>query len=405
MPDLRPLLVALTIAQVGASQARATEPAGSAANGDPVARAEALFQEGRRLLEEGHAPAACPKLAESLLLDRATGTLLALAMCHEVDGHLASAWGEYREVVGRAKREGRADREEAARQYAHALEARLSTLSIAVPAAVAQIPGLVVQRDGMALESTAWSTAVAVDAGPHVVSAAAPGRLAFATTVVVRAVADHATVTVPLLVPEQSGDSRVWGAGAPEAGDVRADLRLAPHGSAVGPARFTTTLAGAWAVGEAGTTLATELGCAHGTGWGGSLRASWPTSERREAIDGGGTARLRSFALRGSAFRTFRAAQDLSLRIGAEVLWQLDRAEASGVADARSVWRSGWGLGVGGGMDVPLASWVAITAIASVDYVPSAWTGDLAVANRGDVLRASALRVLVGAGPRFTIDW
>ena len=170
---------------------------------DPVALAEALFQEGQRLLERGDAHAACPKLAESLRLDRATGTLLALAMCHEVDGHLASAWAEYLEVIARAKRDGRPDREEAARQYAHALEARLSTLDIAVPAAVARIPGLVVERDGVALESPAWSMGIPVDPGPHVVTATAPGRQAFTTTVVVGAVADHQTVTVPLLAPDE----------------------------------------------------------------------------------------------------------------------------------------------------------------------------------------------------------
>ena len=85
------------------------------------------------MASRGDAHAACPKLTESLRLDRATGTLLALAMCHEVDGHLASAWTEYLEVIARAKRDGRPDREEAARQYAHALEARLSMLDIHSP--------------------------------------------------------------------------------------------------------------------------------------------------------------------------------------------------------------------------------------------------------------------------------
>ena len=68
-------------------------PAVSAAEpgADPVTMAEALFQQGKQLLERGDAHAACPKLAESLRLDRATGTLLALAMCHEVEGRLASA--------------------------------------------------------------------------------------------------------------------------------------------------------------------------------------------------------------------------------------------------------------------------------------------------------------------------
>ncbi|HVY39358.1 MAG TPA: hypothetical protein VHM31_15545, partial [Polyangia bacterium] len=206
------LAIGVLAAWFAAKPARGADAPRPAAAEDPVAVAEALFQEGRLLLESGDAHEACPKLAESLRLDRATGTLLALAMCHEVDGHLASAWAEYLEVIARAKREGRPDREEAARQYARALEPRLSTLDIAVPAAVARIPGLVVQRDGVTLEAAAWSTAAPSDPGPHLVTATAPGRQPFSATVVVGAAADHQTVTVPLLAPDDGGGAA---AGAP----------------------------------------------------------------------------------------------------------------------------------------------------------------------------------------------
>ena len=84
---------------------------------------------------------------------------------------------------------------------------------------------------------------------------------------------------------------------------------------------------------------------------------------------------------------------------------QLDRAEATGLAGAQSIWRGGWGIGIGGGLEVPLARCVAIAVLASVDYAPAGWASALAVANRGDVLRPSALRVLVAAGPRFALDW
>ena len=401
MPSRAGLAVALVAVVVGTARVGRA----SAAGDDPLAVAEALFQEGRLLLESGDAHEACPKLAESLRLDRATGTLLALAMCHEVDGHLASAWAEYLEVIARAKRDGRPDREEAARQYAHALQPRLSMLDIAVPAAVARIPGLVVQRDGVALEAPAWSTPVPIDPGPHVVTATAPGRQPFSATVVVGDVADHQTVTVPLLPPEDAGRPAVAAPPDAQAAPVRADLARAASAAPAAAPRFTGTLVAALAADETGAAIAAQLALARRSGWGGALRGTWAMSPRQEPVEGGGTVALRSLVLRGWAFQTFRPDRVFSVQVGPEVLLQLDRAEPAGLAGGQATWRAGWGLGVGGGIDVPVARWVAIAVLASVDYAPAGWGGTLAVDNRGDVLGQSALRVLVAAGPRFSVDW
>ena len=387
-------MASLGIALVGAPAVNAAEPAG-----DPVALAEALFQQGKQLLERGDAHAACPKLAESLRLERATGTLLALAMCHEVEGRLASAWAEYLEVIARARKDGRADREEAARQWAQKLEARLSTLSVAVPAAVAEIPGLRVERDGVPLDAPAWSTAVPVDPGPHVIVAKAPGRETWTGTIVVAGAAERRTVTVPLLALDERGPTQAIAAlELPAAWHDDARPRRAPSWSA------TLAIAGGALADSGGPAVVVEAAGLRRQ-WGAALRAAWAPSERTQSIDDGGAVTLGSFVLRACGFRGFRPHRRFSVQLGPELLLQLDHAEGSGLRAARSVWRAGWGIGVNGAVDVPLAAWVAIAVVASADYAPSGWAGRLEVTNRGEVFGPAAFRLLIAAGPRFLLDW
>jgi hypothetical protein len=169
------------------------------AQGSDTVTAEALFQEGRDLLREGKVDAACPKLAESYRLDAATGTLIALAMCHEQEGKLASAWAEYVHAASRAKNEGRADRADGARQKAAALKPRLSTLVVEVPEAVASVPSLEIRRDGVVVGRATWNTVIPLDGGRHELEATAPGKRAFRTTIEVKRESDTARVRVPPL--------------------------------------------------------------------------------------------------------------------------------------------------------------------------------------------------------------
>src|SRR5215467_9817965 len=69
--------------------------------------AEALFQEGRRLMAAGKAVDACPKFAESERLDPSPGTMLNLANCYEKTDRPATAWATYREGVSIAASLGR----------------------------------------------------------------------------------------------------------------------------------------------------------------------------------------------------------------------------------------------------------------------------------------------------------
>ena len=162
------------------------------------ALATTLFQEGRALMAAQKLDEACPKLQESQRLDPSGGTLLNLALCHEQQGRFASSWSEFNEAVAVARRDGRRDREQEALTHARALEPRLSRLTIVVPAGT-QVEGLRIERDGREIGRGAWSTAMPIDGGEHVIRATATGRDPFVTTVAVGKESDAKTVEIPVL--------------------------------------------------------------------------------------------------------------------------------------------------------------------------------------------------------------
>ena len=167
-----------------------------------TAAAEALFQQGRALLEAGRSAEACPKLAESQRLDPATGTLIALAACHEAEQKLASAWAEFTEAAGRAEREGRGDRRQLASERAARLEPRLSSLTVQVSPALAAIKGFELSRSERPLGRGAWNVPVPLDGGAYVLAARAPGMQPWQTSIEIAAEGDRQVVVVPELVPE-----------------------------------------------------------------------------------------------------------------------------------------------------------------------------------------------------------
>src|SRR5262245_40676358 len=151
----------------------------SAALADDGGTALALFDKGVADLEAGHPETACPALAESQRLDPRPGTLFALADCEAAQGKIASALGHYHEYVGWVSRlpadqqERHAERVELARTQIEALQNKVPTLVLALsPAAPA---GLVVERDGVALQGAALGVALPIDPGEHVITSHAPG--------------------------------------------------------------------------------------------------------------------------------------------------------------------------------------------------------------------------------------
>jgi len=169
------------------------------ASADPATRAaaEALFAEGKRLMNEGSLDEACPKLAESDRLSPTSGAALALAYCFEKAGKTASAWGAYRLAEGRAKAEGRRDREAAASERSRSLEKRLATLSIRVDGPLPTTLSL----DGVSIARASVGVRLPVDPGSHIVRASAAGMAPFEREVLAPAEGANAEAVVKL-VPE-----------------------------------------------------------------------------------------------------------------------------------------------------------------------------------------------------------
>jgi hypothetical protein len=178
----------------------ATAAGVSAAEPRDPAAAEAVFADGQRLMETSDFEAACPKLAESYRLDPATGALFALALCHEKQGKIASAWVEFMDAASRANAEGYTEREQAAREHAEGLKARLSYLTVDVDPDTAALDDVIVSRNGIPLGPAAWETAIPVDPGPQVVQALAPGYAPWTVNITVGAGPERHTVKVPRLV-------------------------------------------------------------------------------------------------------------------------------------------------------------------------------------------------------------
>lgn len=220
-----PLLALLFL---GATPVRAGEPGGKA-------MAEALFREGKRLLDLGKLDEACEKLESSYRIDEALGTLLNLASCHEKQGKLATAWGEYNDALSVAKKAGQAPRQKFAQDHITVIEPRLAHLTVRVPAEVL-VDGIVVTVDKVALARGAWGTPIPVDPGGHQIAAGAPGRVPWETRETLQA-ADDRAVTIPSLAalpPAPSPPSPSALPAAPSAPPPRSGWKLPVGIAAVG---------------------------------------------------------------------------------------------------------------------------------------------------------------------------
>jgi hypothetical protein len=198
--------------------------------------AESLFQEAKALMADGRFGEACPKLAESMRLDPGTGTLLALAVCHEGEGKTATAWTEFVQAEQAAVKDGREDRVTFARERLAAIAPHVSHLVLVVPSAIGSLPDFELRRNGQPIGAPAWNTPLPVDPGEHLLEARANGKLPWTRTVVVGADGDRQIVEVGPF-----GDR----AGAPaEEGGAISPLRVA--GLVVGGVGLVAIAVGAY---------------------------------------------------------------------------------------------------------------------------------------------------------------
>jgi serine/threonine-protein kinase len=175
-------------------------PARAQASASDKAAAEALFDQGLRLMKQNNFSDACPKLEESNRIDPAVGTLLYLGECFERVGKTASAWATFREAASLASNSNQADRARVASSRAQELESKLSRLSVELAPDVSRIPGVVVKRGTQRLEPSLYGTPLPVDPGEYRIEVSAPGYETWSTPITVGAAGASASVRVPQLV-------------------------------------------------------------------------------------------------------------------------------------------------------------------------------------------------------------
>jgi hypothetical protein len=158
-----------------------------------TAEAEVLFREGKRLLKAGEIAAACEKFEASERLEPENGTELNLADCWERIGRTASAWAMFVKAAGSAKRE---DRAAEARRRADLLKDQLVHLTIEVPAE-AEVDDLEITRNDQAVDRALWNESVPVDPDEYTITAHAPRRETWSTTIKIKS--KDKVVVVPKL--------------------------------------------------------------------------------------------------------------------------------------------------------------------------------------------------------------
>ena len=185
---------------LASKQAAAQTHAASEGSSDRVV-AERLFDEGRELMDRGELDAACPKFAESYRMDAALGTLLNLAVCHESQGLLATAWTEYDRAVPLSREKGDARRLEFAEEGKRRLDGRFARLRLELAPELRALTSRRVELDGEALAPEQLEAPHPLEAGRHTVTVTAPGYRSWSAPLLVSSASRELIQLLPALEP------------------------------------------------------------------------------------------------------------------------------------------------------------------------------------------------------------
>ena len=164
----RPTIVLVCLLLVVSGAARAASPT-------EEATAQALFDEGMKLLDDGRPDVARPKFEMSIRLAPTTSAKAQLARCFEALGLTASAWVLYDEVATESDQAHMERASRIARSKATTLKEKLSYLTVRLSAGNEAVVGLSLRRDELEMGPAAIGVPVPIDPGTHEISVSAPG--------------------------------------------------------------------------------------------------------------------------------------------------------------------------------------------------------------------------------------
>jgi len=218
------------VAPLALAAAFTTRPAAGQGTSDK-ALAEALFQQGRDLLEAGKTAEACSRFEQSQKLEAKLGTLMNLADCHERLGRSASAWAEFTEAASLAERKGEEKRVQYARQHADALKAKLSHVVLRA----SETPdGMAITMDGRNINIAVLGAPMPLDPGSHTIHVSATGRQPWSRQLLVSEGPATVDVSIPLLANEAATAAPPL-APAPVPGPAQPPVTTQPEPSSPAP--------------------------------------------------------------------------------------------------------------------------------------------------------------------------